>query len=255
MTLALWGLPSGNSMVARHTGHWGAALFRSIQRYTQFQQNRCPQTVTTGCSGTSRQMRQVNFASEGAGGGGDAAGGALPSTGTEEGRTSSTILILGRRCRKPEFDEAESWSEARPGTNEYELLNRLGESDIAQLLDATVSCFAISHAVSCHCLLKCRMHWPWSNASRAEYSHAWQRCALSPTHDCSRAMTATTTAPTCNARRNGATESGNLAAAAERSSKELEGRRPLRYCYYSLQTGFCFVSSTWGAADDAFSIH
>ncbi len=198
-------------MAARHTGHWGAALFRSIQRYTQFQQNRCPQTVTTGCSGTSRQMRQVNFASEGAGGGGDAARGALPSTGAEEGRallstgaeegrTSSTILILGRRCRKPEFDEAESWSEPRPGTNEYELLNCLGESDIAQLLDATVSCFAISHAVSCHCLLKCRMHWPWSNASRAEYSHTRQCCALSLTHDCSRAMTTPPTPPTCNAR-------------------------------------------------------
>ena len=93
-------------------------------------------------------MRQVNFASEGAGGGGDAARGALPSTGAEEGRTSSTILMLGRRCRKPEFDEAESWFEARPGTNEYELLNCLGESDIPQFLDAMVSSFTTSHAFS-----------------------------------------------------------------------------------------------------------
>ena len=66
-------------------------------------------------------MRQVNFASEGAGTGGDEERGTLPPADAEEGRTSSTILMLGRRCRNPEFVDAVSWTEALPGTNEYVL--------------------------------------------------------------------------------------------------------------------------------------
>ena len=63
-------------------------------------------------------MRHVNFASEEAGGGGDEAREALAPNGAAEGRTSSTILILGRRCRNPGLGKADPW----PGTNEYELL-------------------------------------------------------------------------------------------------------------------------------------
>lgn len=78
-------------------------------------------------------MRQVNFASEGAGAGGDEERGTLPPADAEEGRTSSTILMLGTRCRNPEFVEADSWIEARPGTNEYALLYWRSDSDIFQM--------------------------------------------------------------------------------------------------------------------------